>query len=425
MGGRSLLRLGRRQVRWWLVRFLYRMTDILGKTHRLIRPLPRTRPADDQRIRRILVIRLDLLGDLVMTLPAIEAVRTRWPAARIAVLCTPAAREIAARSAAVDKVYTYDPHAVRSLQYWLRPQNYVELFGLINRLRAERFDLALSMCAEFACLFAWASGARHRVGYAHEAYPALLTLAVPGRRYIQPLGHEVQWNEHLAAAAGAPSVHAVPRLQPPVDQTEWLRSFLADDVGPDGYVVLSPGAHNGSAKRYLPRHWATVANTLSAERGIRIILSGVASDLPLAQELVALLDTPPLVAVGRTTLPQLLALLAGARLLLSGDSGPVHLAAAAGTPVVVVFGPTDPTVYRPYSDRATVVRMALPCSPCYDLRSTAECRLGYHVPLCMELLSPRRVIAAAYHWLDARTTADDGAGPELADRPFVMPRPMR
>ena len=402
----SLRRLAKRQVRWGLVRFLYRMADILGKTQRLIRPGPPLRPAED-RIRRILVIRLDLLGDLVMTLPAIAALRARWPAATITVLCTPAAQEIARRSAAVDEVLVFNPNVVRSLVWWLQPASYSALFSLVGQLRSRRFDLAMSMFGEFACLFAWASGARHRVGYREEGYPALLTLAVPGRRYFQARGHEVQWNEHLAEAVGAPSIGARPRLEPPVDQQAWVAAFERQhQLGPAGYIVLSPGAHNGSAKRYPLDRWAVAADAIAERWGVRIVLSGAGSERHLAAQLADMLHERPIVVAGETSIPQLLALLAGARLLLAGDSGPTHLAAAIGTPVVVVFGPTDPTVYRPYTSDAVVLRTALPCSPCYDLRGTAECRLGYAVPLCMALLPPARVVAAADEILTKSTAAD-------------------
>ena len=403
----SLGRLARRQVRWGLVRFLYRMADILGKTQRLVRPAPVVAHAED-RIRRILVIRLDLLGDLVMTLPAVEALRARWPAATITVLCTPAAQEIARRSAAVDDVLVFNPNVVRSLGWWPRPSNYAALFALVGQLRSRRFDLAMSMFGEFACLFAWASGARHRVGYREEGYPALLTLAVPGRRYFQARGHEVQWNEHLAAAVGAPSIGARPRLEPPDDQRAWLAAFRERHaIGAAGYIVLSAGAHNGSAKRYLLDRWATVANALVARWGVRLVLTGAASERHLAARLTAALHEPAIVVAGETSVPQLLALLAGARLLLAGDSGPTHLAAALGTPVVAIFGPTDPTIYRPYTPGAIILRTDLPCSPCYDLRSTAECRLGYTVPLCMALLPPARVVAAADQFLATTAMPDD------------------
>lgn len=401
MPTRLLARLAKRQVRWWLVRFLYRITDILGKTQRLFQPVPSQTPAEDN-IRRILVVRVDLLGDLVMTLPAIEALRARWPQAHIAVLCTPAAGEIARRCSVVDEVFTYDPNVVRSPRNWLQWRNYADLVTLVGRLRRRRFDLAFSMFGEFACLLVWASGARHRVGYAQEGYPALLTLAVPGRRYVQPFGHEVHWNERLAAAVGAPSVNVSPRLVRRAHDVAWLAALLGG-ASPNGYIVIAPGAQNGSAKRYLLEHWAIVANSLMESHGVRIVLSGALRELPLVQELAALLRTPPVIAAGRTDMPQLLTLLAEARLLMAGDSGPVHLAAALATPVVVVFGPTDSRIYRPFTDQATVVRTVLPCSPCYDAKTTAECRLGYRVPLCMALTPPERVLTAARHWLAAGT----------------------
>lgn len=401
----ALSGLGKRRLRWFVVRFLYRLTDIIGKTQRLLHSPPVIPPGDD-RIQRILVIRVDLLGDLVMTLPAIDALRARWPQAHIAVLCTPMAAALAERCPAVDAVYSYDPNVVRSPRWWLDPRGCRELWGIMAPLRQERFDLALSMHGEFACLLAWASGARHRVGFAQEGYPALLTLAVHGRRYAQSLGHEVQWNEYLAAAVGAPSVHTTPYLKATDDEADWLTAFLGDHCA-NGYVVLAPGAHNGSAKRYLVASWASVANAVVRSHGVRIVLSGAGGELPLVRELAECLEEPPLIAAGQTTVPRLLALLGNARLLMAGDSGPVHLAAALGTPVVAVFGPTDPRVYRPYTDRATIIRAALPCSPCYDSRTTAECRLGYEPPLCMTLVPAARVLGAAQRWLDtARPTPD-------------------
>jgi lipopolysaccharide heptosyltransferase II len=402
----ALSRLAKRQVRWLLVRFIYRLADIVGKTQRLFRSPPDI-PPDQDVIQRILVIRVDLLGDLVMTLPALDALRARWPQARITVLCTPQAEEIAARCASIDDVITYDPNVVRSPRWWLQPSGLKGLIALVARLRQQRFDLAMSMHGEFACLLAWASGARHRAGYAQEGYPALLTLPVPGRRYIQPLGHEVQWNEHLAEAVGAPSQRTVPRLCMGDSEDAWLAAFLGGTVE-NGYVVLAPGAHNGSAKRYLLSSWATVANALVRSHGVRIVLSGTGGEMALVQELAQSLEVAPLIAAGRTNLRQLLTLLSHARLLMAGDSGPVHLAAALGTPVVAVFGPTDPRVYRPYTDRATIVRAALPCSPCYDSRATAECRLGYSPPLCMTLVPAARVISAARRWLDLPLHIQDG-----------------
>jgi lipopolysaccharide heptosyltransferase II len=404
----ALSRLAKRQVRWLLVRFVYRLADIVGKTQRLFRAPPHLAPDQDD-IRQILVIRIDLLGDLVMTLPSLDALRARWPRAQITMLCTPQAEEIAARCAAVDAVVTYDPNVVRSPRWWLQPAGLAELASLVGHLRRQRFDLAMSMHGEFACLFAWASGARHRVGYAQEGYPDLLTLAVPGRRYIQSYGHEVQWNEHLAEAVGAPSQRTMPRLLQRDDATAWLATMLGNDAD-RGYVVLSPGAHNGSAKRYLLASWATVANALVCSHGVRIVLSGANGELPLVRELAQALDVPPLIAAGRTNMRQLLTLIGQARLLMAGDSGPVHLAAALGTPVVAVFGPTDPRVYRPYTNRATILHAALPCSPCYDSRTTAECRLGYAPPLCMTLVPAARVIKAARHWLDSPPQPPEGQG---------------
>ncbi|MCL4540990.1 MAG: glycosyltransferase family 9 protein [Chloroflexi bacterium] len=401
-------------------RFLEFLWMIVGLIDRRLRVPPAYRPEED-RIGRILIVRLDLLGDLVMSLPAVDAVRRRWPEARIVLLCTPEAAGIAQFYPAIDMIYTYRPLEIRRLRWWLTPSSFWALLRLIRTLRAERFDLALSLFGEFACLFAWASGARHRVGYAGEAYPALFTLAVEGRRYKRAIAgredHEVRWSGRIVEAAGAAAVGTLPRLVIPPELLRW-RDDLLCEVGMSGkrYVVLSLGSHNGSAKRYRPAGWATVARHLQERHNVGIVLTGIQDDRPLARIFLEHFKGEVIDLIGRTSLQQLVALVAGAALVLTGDSAPAHLAAAAGTPVVVVFGPTSPRTYHPYTDRASVVHTTLPCSPCYDLLRTAECRLGLVEPLCMALLPTAVLLEEAEYWLTVPEAVD------WKDGESVLPR---
>jgi lipopolysaccharide heptosyltransferase II len=287
---------------------------------------------------------------------------------------------------------------------WLSRSRATAAVHQLAALRSPQPDLAISFSGQFACLFAFASGARHRVGYAEEGYASMLTLAVPGRRYHGWSRHEVHWNEELARAAGAPPLGKAPALAIPEGQLAWLRAALARwDIGEHGYVVLCPGASNGSAKRYLPERWASVADALVHETGMRVILAGSSSERPLADHVASLMLHEPVNIAGETSLDQLMAVLGGARLLLANDSAPSHLAGALGVPVVAVFGPTDPAVYRPFSTASAVVRSGIWCSPCYNLLATAECPLRFTQPPCMSGLPARRVTAAALELLGGRS----------------------
>ncbi|MCL4508268.1 MAG: glycosyltransferase family 9 protein [Chloroflexi bacterium] len=365
----------------------------------------RRRSASDLAdIQRILVIRLDLIGDLVMSLPAIHDLRVRWPQAHITMLCAPGAAPIARQCGDIDTVLTFDPSGVRQLSWWLKCSTYREIFSLIRELRRSHFDIAFSLFGEFACLFAWASAAARRIGYVDEGYRALFTHPVPGRRYQVAPGalppHEAQWNERLVEMEGAPPLGILPRLS--VDGTAaqwWYEQRIRLGLQERRYLVLSLGAQNGTAKRYDPALWADVASTLCRRHGLVVVLTGNAVDEPLAAAFQKSFRGEVCNLIRRTSLDQLCAIIAGATLVLTGDSAPGHIAAAYGVPAVVAFGPTDPHVYRPYSACTSVTHVSLPCSPCYDLLTTAECRLGLREPLCMRLLPTAVLIEEAEAWL--------------------------
>jgi len=238
-------------------------------------------------------------------------------------------------------------------------------------------------------VFAAASGARWRTGHGSESYPGCYNLPLPGRRY-QHHRHEVQYClalvRHLADEdpwpAGAP--------QRPV-----LKATFGEPARKRPYVVLVPGANNGSAKRWPAPYWAALGRRLAAERGLRIVIAGARSEQPLADEVARGMDCAPTVAAGQTSVDELIQLLVGAELVVAGDTGPLHVAAALGRPVVGIYGPTDPANTGPLGPFTRVLRLDLPCSPCYDLRGPAECKLPDRSVKCMWSLQPDVAFVAA------------------------------
>jgi lipopolysaccharide heptosyltransferase II len=403
----SLIRFRRsakRALRRALLGFLFAVFTIAGGLSaigRLWRRSPELGPEDS---RRILVIRLDLLGDLVMSLPAVAALKEAYPRAEVTVLALPYAADLLELAPEVDHVLSYDVNRIRVPREVLRPGNYRELFGLVRQLRRTKFDLCLSLHGRFACLMAWLSGCPRRFGYSGEAYPFMLTRTLPGGRY-DSRQHEIVYNLRLAELAGAhvDLAHPLaPKLTVPQAEQRRARHVLAEfDVRADSLLVLiHPGASNGSAKRWPPEYWGKVASRLHGELRANVALTGTPAEAAIVQAVVRACSFKPIVMAGQTTIPQLGALIKRADLLLSSDSGPSHMAAALGTPQVTIFGPTDPVVYAPCSPRAVILRRGLACSPCYDARATAECRFG-HVN-CMRELSPDEVYEASARLLQKR-----------------------
>ncbi|HVC82058.1 MAG TPA: lipopolysaccharide heptosyltransferase II [Chloroflexota bacterium] len=357
----------------------------------------RARRLDHGDPKRILVIRLDLLGDLVNSMTAVEALHERFPEARITVFTLPHTAAIPRRFPSVAEVLSLDTNRIRSPGNLLRPAIYRDFVAMALRLRREHFDLCVSLHGKMAGLWAFISGARRRIGYAGEGYPFLFTDPVPGRRFDRP-GHEIGWDLDLAAAAGASGAPRIPTLAPAAAATARMAARLAElEVRDDDLLIgIHGGAVNGSAKRWPPMHWAALADRLIEELGARVVLTGSASEAAISEDIRRRMRHQPLVLTGTTDIDELMAVLARCDLVLSGDSGPLHMAVALGRPTVSLYGPTDPRIYGPtpqFGQPAVVIRRDLRCSPCYNLLAPAECPHGQ--PACMIDIPARDVFAAA------------------------------
>ncbi len=346
----------------------------------------------EERIHRILVIRLDLMGDAVFSIPALEALARMFPQARVDVLALPYPAPLLRAVPVVGKVYELDVNAYRRWRGGLHVGN---LLGTIWKLRRERYDLAVGLSGRMGGVFAVLSGARWRLGYGPETYSGCYQLAVDDHRYRRPV-HEVDYCLDLLAALGAgvgQSAKTASPANPDLPPGAWP---LVADLEPSApYAVLVPGANNGSAKRWPTRSWAELGDRLSRELGLRVVLCGAQNEEPLGDQIVPAMHEPVQNLIGCTSVPKLAGVLLNASLVVAGDTGPLHVAAAMGTPVVGIFGPTDPVNTAPLGEQAVTVRLGLPCSPCYDLRSPAECKLPDKSVACMVRLSVEQVFEAA------------------------------
>lgn len=371
----------------WVV---FGIIGLWGRIAALKWPYPRFDPA---KVRKILVLRLDLLGDVLLSMPAVEALHERYPDAEIWMMTLPYTADIPARYPFVHRIVALDTNGLRSLRGLLNPRTLKTWYDTYRLLRRQRFDLAIGLFGLMASIWAFLSGATHRLGYLREAYPLLHTHTLPGRRYDRRQ-HEVRWCLALAELAGAVRRPRYMHLEVEPDAAARMRHTLAGHgIDAESLVIgIHAGAINGSAKRWPAAYWAELADHLHDDFGAIVVLTGSRGEIPTAREVARAMRTPPVILTGATTVDELAAVLARCDLVLSGDSGPLHMAVALNRPTISIYGPTDPAISGPYprpGQTAVVLRTGIACSPCYNALATAECPYGNQI--CMRHLTVDRV----------------------------------
>jgi len=344
--------------------------------------------------RKVLLIKPSALGDVVHALPVAATLHRRYPHTRVDWLVEEEAAEILRDHPALGGI------VVSGRKRWGRrmrgPAQLGRTLAEIGRfaadLRRRRYDAVLDLQGLLkSALYVVATGAPIRVGFAEgrEGAPWVLTHRVPAPP--QPV-HAVERYLALAAAVDATEPVRTFHISVPAHEVRVAQSVLA--AAPRPRIVLHPFAR-WRTKLWEPEHWRAVARTLLAE-GAGVILTGSQDDESLAAAILAGLDPLPLSLVGRLSLTQLTAVLRDVDLMISVDSGPMHIAAAVGTPVVALFGPTDPRRTGPLGP-GRVLRRELPCSPCLQRR----CQID-DTYRCMRDLTVTEVLDAARHLLRTR-----------------------
>lgn len=385
---------------------IYLVMSIVGSVLWLSRRGKKYSPLRPQNFhpKRILVIRLDLIGDLVLSLTVVRVLKRTYPQAEIDLLAIPASAQVAMHDPDLAEIITYDPNIWRRPKALVQFRNWRDALSLRRRLRARHYDLAISVFGEWAAILAVLSGAKRRVGFGRESYPGFMTDSVPGRHWDpHDHKHEVDYCLELARAAGAPtsSNDRVPHLHVDPQARQEVEQLLCQEgVQPDKpLIACHVSSNNGQSKRWPIPYWATLIDRLICEDGAQVVLTGAPGDLPLIDMVILRMHERPINLAGKTSLAQLAALLQRADLLISGDSGPMHIAGAVGTPLIAIHGPTDPALSGPVSPSATVLRSGIWCSPCYNAKDPADCR--FSTTQCMKNILPSQVLGVVCEKLDA------------------------
>ncbi len=359
---------------------------------RLLKPILGPSPPASPEIRTILMVKLWGIGNLVMILPLIRAVRNRYPRASLHFLTLKCNEELLENAGYLDGLITFQPKGLSGTGF--------DLLRILGKLRGLQPDLVLDFeqFLRVTAILARLSGAAQVHGFRTEgqARAVLYNGKVPYRK-----------DRHMSLAFGdivrsaGISTHGLPPLEAPRSKQAAVRAdeFIRSLPGGDGPIVaLHPGSgDNFPGRRWPVENFATLAARLFHERGARLVVTGTEPERELAEHCMKEADVPMTSSVGRLDIMAFIEFLARVDLLVTNDTAPAHIGSALGTPLIAIYGPNTPDLYGPLHPSSRVFFKRLPCSPCLTNMNakTSRCRL----PSCILGIEPSEVLQTALEML--------------------------
>jgi heptosyltransferase-2 len=334
----------------------------------------------------ILIRGTNWIGDAVMTLPAVAAIRSTFPRARITMLAKPWVADIFRLCPDVDDIMIYERPGVHD-----GPTGILRLAG---ELRKRAFDAAILLQnAIEAAIIAFLAGIPVRAGYNSDGRGLLLTHSVVRTKAIREV-HQTDYYLEMVKALGCrpASREAVLTLR---KDDEHLAGELLTGYGLQGsrlLVGMAPGATYGPAKKWFPDRFSSVADKLVDGFSAQIVLFGSSEDNDTAAAVQVRAKYPMVDLTGKTSLREAMALMSRCRLFISNDSGLMHVAAALGVPTVAIFGSTNPATTSPPGRNHVIIYKNVACSPCLK----TDCPTDFQ---CMDLIGVDDVYEAAVRML--------------------------
>jgi lipopolysaccharide heptosyltransferase II len=349
-----------------------------------------------QEAKNILCVRLDSLGDVLMTTPAIRALKESGRERRITLLTSPAGASVAVLVPEIDSVLVYEAPWLKATAPRLdsRPE-----YVMADQLRQMAFDAAViftvysqnPLPSAFLCYLA---DIPLRLAHCRENPYQLLTSWVPDPEPDKLLRHEVRRQLDLVAGVGCQTADERMSLRLPAGAQRRVTALLKE-LGLEReqpWVIIHPGA-SAPSRRYPPEGFAAVARQLVREKGWQVVFTGTEAERDLVKRIQMEADVPTYSLAGRLNLGEMAALVALAPLLIANNTGPAHLAAAVGTPVVDLYALTNPQ-HMPWGVPSRVLFHDVPCKYCYK----SVCPEGHHH--CLRLVTPGSIVQAASELLD-------------------------
>lgn len=319
---------------------------------------------DKSRVKRILVITLSNMGDVILTTPVIRALDRKFPASRMDVMVGPGGRGVFDEDPRISKVIIYDKHLPiaekRRLQLKLKKLKY----DLVVDLRNTIFPLLI--------------GPRYR------------TATI--QRFPKKVMHSKERHLYRLKSLGIDSPEASSYIHIPKADDDYVEGLLKREGVARPFVVINAGAKS-HLKRWTQEGFAACADRLIEECGVDVVLVGLTEDKDVVEGVINRMRKTPYNLTNKTNIRQLAALLKRAKLVITNDSAPLHLACAVGTKVLAIFGPTNPLRYGPDGEFDEVINKKLSCAPC----EVATCNFNYE---CMKLISPEEVFETSRMMLE-------------------------
>jgi len=327
---------------------------------------------EEQNQRRILIVKPSSLGDIIHSLPVLWSLRKTYPDAFIGWVVKEVWQDVLSENPLIDRLIILGKGAGG-------------IFSAIREVRRMRFDTVIDLQGLFRSgIITYFSGATERSGFsnARELAPIFYN-----NKVIVPQGHMHAVDRYMMTVSNPPLLNFP--LYIAIEDAEWAKEFLMENnlYNKRPLIAINPSAR-WVKKRWPAASFSALINQLINELKAGIIIVGSKEDIPIAEEINSHVNERIAIATGKTSLKRLPALLANVNLLVTNDSGPMHIAAAIGTPVVALFGPTDHRLTGPYGSGHVVISKDMDCKPC--LRR--PCKHGK--PLCMEMIAVEDVANA-------------------------------
>ncbi len=329
--------------------------------------------------RRILIVNVNWVGDVLFSTPFIRAVRQAFPDAHIACLLHPRCREILEANPRLDEIIIYDEDAAH--------KSLIGKWALIKELRKRKFDTAFLLHRSFTkALITYLAGIKERVGYPTKNRGGILTRVIeePSEEL-----HKVEYFLNIARTSGMDVKDSSYEFFVQDEDRKFIKGLLArNGVSDKDLVVVLCPAGNWPPKRWPAENFARLGDELAEKFGAKIILSAAGKDLKLVEEIKSVMAAAVVITSGKTGLKQLGALLERAALVVANDTGPMHMAVSVGANTIALFGPTSARLTGPYgSGKYRVISRNESCEvPCYNVTCTDNaCMSAIKVEDALEL----------------------------------------
>ncbi len=312
-------------------------------------------------MKKILVVNVNWVGDVVLSTPVFKALKDNYPEAFISCLAVPRVREILERSPGVDRIISYDEKGIHKTP-WAK-------LKLIAALRREHFDAAFILHRSLTrALLIFLAGIPQRIGYATKNRGWLLT-----RRIFEPVGslHRSDYYLKVIEAFNIRVNDRICELKPGPRDKNIEDMLRGNGITEKDFLVVVHVGGNWDLKRWPQDNFALLIKQLASRYQAKIVIPGTREDIGLAQEIARASGIDPVLLAGKTNLKELMTLMERADLVISSDSGPVHIANSLGVDVVGIFGPTRPEVTAPRGKgRVFILQKDVGCNrhPCYFLQ---------------------------------------------------------